>query len=217
MSIDAVLDKVLAMEKLDIPKRETDDRVKDIFGQLLEDHGQTWRVKCSHRRNPGASDPAIRETEAALGFALPQELCSFLRIANGAELFIVHRLGLESVLPGTLHVRYRVFGTDELVARNKHLLECFRSALGNDPGFRDVKRLNYVAFCDVTEGNHLAILLEGHGAGRVFHLDRELCARPYKERDADMYYTLAESLEGWFTLLRDTGGWAGRGMMIGGF
>lgn len=217
MSIDAAFNEILAIDRLDIPKYETDDRVKEIFGDLLEDHGERWRVKSSHQANPGAGEAAIEQAEAALGFELPHQLRSFVRIANGAELFIVHRLGLESIFPGTFHVRYRLLGTDALVTTNRSLLQRFRSALGNDPDFKAFRQLNYIAFCDVSEGNYLAILLEGQGAGKVFHLDRELCARPYSELDADIYETLANSLEEWLALLRDTGGWAGRGMIVGGF
>jgi hypothetical protein len=234
MAIPGLLDQILSIDKLLIPKvgkvamlelpagfpNPIDVRpvnVFNAFGDLVEDHGDIWRVKCCHRCNPGASVAAITEAEDALDVILPEELRSFLRFSNGAELFVVPRLGLEAELPGTFHVRYKLLSTNEIVTTNRDLLELFRSVFGNDPGFRNTEPLNYLAFCDVTDGNYLALLLEGDSAGRVFHLDRELCGRPYTEQDSDMYYTLAESLEGWLAVLRDTEGWAGRGMMIGGF
>jgi hypothetical protein len=233
MSVESVLHEILSVNRLMIPKPGKMDvlrlpsgfpqpldvdpaTVHRVFGNLVEDRGEKWYVKCIHRCQPAAGETAICDTVQRLGVPLPEELDCFLRVANGAELFVAARAGLED-FPGTFHVRYKLFGTDELVRKNRELLQFFRAALGKDPAFQHVKRLNYLAFCDVTEGNYLAILLEGDGAGKVFHLDRELCARPYRERDADIYYTLADSLEGWLILLRDTGGWAGRGTMIGGF
>jgi hypothetical protein len=74
------------------------------------------------------------------------------------------------------------------------------------PDFRDFHTLNYVAFCDAHDGNYLAILREGPEQGKVFFLDHEYLFRPYSERDADLYYTVAESLEAWLELVVKTKG-----------
>lgn len=208
MSIHAVLRDVLAMEKLSFPKGPDLEQLKQTFGNLLEDHGETWRVKCSHRCSPPVSEAAVRQAEEKLGFALPAQLHTFLRATNGAELF---------VFPGfdTPFVLYKILGTEELIAQQRKALEVFHYVLGTDTEFKDVQLLNYVAFCDVNDGNYLGIVLEGPERGKVFFLDREGCFRPYSERDAEMYYTLADSLENWLVLVRDTGGCDGQDMIRG--
>ena len=88
--------------------------------------------------------------------------------------------------------------------------------LGDDVDFRNVQRLNYLAICDATDNNYQAILLEGLERGTVFFLNHEYFGRPYTERDSDLYYTLASSVEAWFELIVESGGWGGRGEMTGG-
>jgi hypothetical protein len=116
--------------------------------------------------------------------------------------------------PDTEHIRYRLLGTWELVELNYRLRNDFRSTLGNGPEDKKTPELNYVAFCDVTDGHFLAILLHGRSKGRVFFLDRESA---YDKESSDLYYTLADSLEAWIRLIVATGGWGGRGESFGGF
>jgi len=206
MSIDTALCDLLAVETYSFPKSADPQEEKAAFGDLLEDKGATWRLKCSHRLNPPASECAIQHAEHELGFVLPGELHTLLRATNGADLFVSPSIGFDTPLAA-----HKVLNTDELIARNKYALDCFRYSFATDPDYKEVRRLNYVVFCDVNNGNYAAIVLEGSAKDRVFFLDREGCFRPYSPRDADMYYTLADSLEGWLALLRDTEGCAGTG------
>jgi hypothetical protein len=200
MSIDNVLREILAVQQFAFPKDPDPEQDKVTFGDLLENDGPMWKVKCSHRCNPPASETKIRDAEQQLGFVLPAELDTFLRAADGAELFVVPRLEFDTPFVG-----YRMLGTEDLVALHNQALDSFRYVFSTDPYYQH-RRVNYIAFCDVNDGNYLAILLEGPGKDKVFFLDREGCFRPYTERNVVMYYTVADSLEEWFALLRDTGG-----------
>ncbi len=112
-------------------------------------------------------------------------------------------------------MRYRLFSCSELLRINRLLLEIFLGAYSDDPEFNNVRALNYMAFCDAADDNYQAIVIDGQHPSRVFLLFNEFQCRPYSERDRDFCYTISESLESWFQLILDTGGWGGRGMLHG--
>jgi hypothetical protein len=214
MAIEAALQGVADCKFLAIPKSEFRPAVvKQSFGESIIQSNLHWIVKCAHLLNPPASTSDIQEAEGRLSVSLPDELRELLRFANGAKLFVAPRSGDWA---GTEHVRYDIFGTERLAAINDQLFDGFRSCLRDDPDFKDINRLNYLAFCDVDDGNFLALLLEGPARSKVFFLDREYLGRPYGDAASDAYYTVSDSLESWLKLLADTAGWAGRGAMHGG-
>jgi hypothetical protein len=180
-----------------------------MYGEdAVQEDEETWRIPCRHRVFPGASEEALAQAEQAMGFPLPEALKELLQITNGLELYVSPAAGYYSP---TFHIEYRIFSTTELVTINQNLLKDFRAMLGDDPDFRDVHALNYVAFCDAHDGNYLAILLEGPERSKVFFLDHEYLFRPYSEQDADLYYTVAPSLDAWLELVAKTEGWGGFG------
>lgn len=215
MSIQRLLTDIFAMENLSFPKgNEWDqEQQRQIFGDALDDRGDTLSVKCSHRCNSPATELAIQQAERDLGSSLPVQLQEFFLATNGAHLFVVPR----SELFDTPLVLYRILTTEEVVSHHNNIFSTFRGALGFDPEFRDARKLNYLPFCDVNDGNYLAFHLGGPHQGKIFFLDSGLCYRPYDQRDSDMYYTLANSLEDWLQKVRDTGGLGGQSMTQGFF
>jgi hypothetical protein len=192
---------------------DRDDLLKS-FGQIAGETEEEWLIPCWHILNPPATRVEIEMAQEQLGYKLPDELHQFLQIANGARLYCLTPLWLLDTFPNAQYQRYHIFSTLEVVTINQNLLKDFRAMLGNDPDFRDLHTLNYVAFCDAHDGNYLAILREGPEQGKVFFLDHEYLFRPYSERDADLYYTIAESLEAWLELVVKTKGWGGFGRRV---
>ena len=212
MSIEKRLYEMLQQNALGVPKdKYSRERITRVVGEILSETANTWFVPCTHSPSPQATTEQIHSVEQALGFVLPQDLHHLWLQMDGGKFYIVPRMWLRDTFPEARHVRYHIFSTLELVTINQNLLKDFRAMLGNDPDFRDLHTLNYVAFCDAHDGNYLAILREGPEQGKVFFLDHEYLFRPYSERDADLYYTVAESLKAWLELVAKTKGWGGFG------
>jgi hypothetical protein len=95
------------------------------------------------------------------------------------------------------------------------MLQTFLEAYADDHEFEDVRSLNYMAFCDATNDNYQAVVIDGQHGNRVFLLFYEFQCRPYSELDSDFYYTISESIESWLGLILITGGWGGRGDLSG--
>jgi len=105
---------------------------------------------------------------------------------------------------------YWLFGTQELVDRNRWMLDqfldCRELMFGDDPEFCDVFRLNYLAFCDVRDWNYNAFLVDPPQPEIIFFLHHGYFYRPYSDLDADLYFTVAHSFEEWLQQLIDGGG-----------
>jgi hypothetical protein len=213
--INTYLKAILEQQVLVCPKRmHTREGLIFTFGDVLIETEDAWLVPCTHTTYAPALPEDIRAIEQSLGFALPESLHHFLQLTNGAQLYVAPLAWKPSWSTKGDYIHYHIFSTLELVTINQNLLKDFRAMLGNDPDFRDLHTLNYVAFCDAHDGNYLAILREGPEQGKVFFLDHEYLFRPYSERDADLYYTVAESLEAWLELVVKTKGWGGFGRRV---
>lgn len=210
MSVESEFADVAKLRQLLIPKRDLSaDRIHRLFSSARETNGG-WLVSCAHELNAPATNDEIIQAENNLGFALPSQYSQLLKISNGAKLFVVPKR-----TRGDKHVRYHLFNTTELVEVYHLCDRVFRGNLGSDPEFANVTNLNYLPFCDVSDDNYLAILLDGTELGMVFFLSYELLCRPYQSSESDYYLTVAESFEEWLALLRRTEGWAGRGELPG--
>jgi hypothetical protein len=181
------------------------------FGNAIVEGEDAWLIPCKHTLFPPALREQIIAVEESLGSELPRDYVNFLRITNGAELYVASLAWKPSWSSQENYVEYLIYSTEQLVALNRNLLQDFRAMLGNDPDFRSVQKLNYIAFCDAHDGNYLAILLEGARRGNIFFLDKEYMFRPYSEIDANLYYTIAQSFEGWLKLVAETKGTGGPG------
>lgn len=208
-----IIQRISKTTELAIPKRQYDrTRVVSAFGDTVGESDHSWIVQCSHSLNAPADDEQIAEAQRQLGFSIPEEYKRFLRISNGAKLFVVARNRPQG---GEPHVRYHLLSCDELVETNLFLRRTFLDAYSDDPEYKGVRNVNYMAFGDATNDNYQAIVVDGPYMGQVFLLFYELQCRPYSEIDSDFYYTIADSLESWFDLIAQTGGWEGRGVQSG--
>lgn len=186
--------------------------MSEVFEGAQQKTDDGWLIPCFHYRQPPATSEQIRAAEEQLGTALPAELAEFLRLHDGAWLFAYHRPGVERRWPERPVIRYRLFGTSDLVRKNTELLTNFRECVGDEPEYRDHQRLNYVPFGDALNGDYYAIGLEGERTDRVFLVHHEMYYAPYVGDETEfLYYPIANSLTSWFQLILDTDGWGGRG------
>src|SRR5262249_16373866 len=88
--MNALISQITNMTTLAIPKSEHDRRrVASAFGGVSGESKESWMVPCSHALNTPADDQQIAEVERELGYPIPDGYKRFLRITNGAKLFIV--------------------------------------------------------------------------------------------------------------------------------
>lgn len=170
---------------------------------------ENWLIPCTHIFHKPATEAQIVAIASELGRELPVELNDFLRLTNGAELFRLHyRPGKSSYWVA----RYKILNCSELVQVDQEILETFRSYAEFDEKCRDLERLNYLAFCDVGDGNYLAISLEGTNTGHVFFLDHGYGFYPYMDESTrDAYAYVADSLGQWLERLVQSEGQDGMG------
>jgi hypothetical protein len=212
--MNSLIDRIAQIATLAIPKSLHDrNRVISAFGGICGESEQSWFVSCSHLLNTPANARQITETEKQLGYSIPEEYKQFLTVSNGAKLFITPRNRSQG---GPPHVRYHLFSCDELVRVNQVLLQTFLAAYASDDEFKEVRSLNYMAYCDAADDNYQAMVIEGVHRNRIFLLFYEFQCRPYSELDSEFYYTISESLGSWFELLLRSAGWEGRGEQTGG-
>jgi hypothetical protein len=217
VSIESVLNEILAIYALNVPKKDVDpETIRRVFADEFGETAVAWLLRCYHEKNAPVSDEKIRGVEKALNIEVPHGYQEFLRMCDGAKLFIVSRKGKHELFPDSRHIRYHLFGVRELVEMNRKLFDEFRTFLGTDPAYKDMLKSNYLAFCDVADGNFLSILLEGKDQGKVFLMNHEYYYCPYSVEVSDLNYTLAPSFEDWLKLVVQTGGWGGRGHMMSG-
>jgi hypothetical protein len=215
--MNEVIEAILQLRVLEVPRDLfTRKDVKFVFGEQVEEGGRSWLIPCTHVTSEPADEQDIDYAEQELGFAVPDQYKRFLRITNGAKLFCAEQKWLLADFPGSMHIRYNLFGCRELVAMNQQLLKTFRASYKDDPEYSETNGLNYVAFCDAADGNYQAMLLDQQVSKEVFFLFHELLYRPYSTLDSEFCYSISPSLESWFRLLLETGGWAGRGLQFGG-
>jgi len=218
MSINQSLTTILNTDSLPVPRRIIDKAQLEAWaGPLLGETDSDWLVPVNHEVNPPASAAELSTTESALaetieGNPLPADYRTFLEVSNGANLFVVNAVWKQQA--GATHPRFQLFGTERLVAVNRELFTYFRDSLGDTPRFADTTYLNFVAIGEAHNYNHIAIVTAGDDVGKVFFLATEGMARPYADRYAEMYPTLAPSFAAWLELIATTSGWEGYGEEI---
>lgn len=167
-----------------------------------------WLIRCSHLIHDPIGEDEIRAVKQHI--ELPPQLETLLAETNGAELFRLHYKpdGFSSYWIA----RYRILSASELIRANQDILQAFRGYSQNDPPYRDMHKLNYVAFCDIGDANYLAISIEETDYGNVFFLDHDYGYYPLRaEGTIDAYTNVATSLEDWLRLLLHTRGSGGMG------
>jgi hypothetical protein len=212
MAIKANLDAIRATTRLLVPKHQySAEFLLNHF--TLEPSTATpfhWAVSCTHAFFPSASKTQIDALDRYFKYNLSKELQLLLSITNGAELFRVNYKG--QTLGGYWVARYKLLNSSELIAVNAQLLDTFQSYSESDLEFIPADGLNYIAFCDIGDGNFLAINIEEKANGHIFLLDHDYAYYPYGiEFTQDAYIHIADSLDDWLERLVDTGGWDGMG------
>ncbi|MGH2536414.1 MAG: SMI1/KNR4 family protein [Candidatus Promineifilaceae bacterium] len=171
-----------------------------------------WLVPCSHTFFPSATENELEALRAGLRQDIPFPLVELLQITNGAELFRIHYLTSKN---GYWIPRYEVLSCARLLKVNRELLEIFESYAEFDENYHEELeslKLDYLAFCDVGDGNHLALHLTPSPVQPVFYLDHDYGAYPYSDRSArEGYPLIANSLPEWLELLIRTDGRDGLG------
>lgn len=210
MSLQANLERICRTEYLSVSKERYRERNSlHWFLDVLAETSEYWLIPCTHLLNAPATDAQIATLAFTLGQDLPVQLRDFLKLADGAALF---RLHYRSGQFDYWITRYKVLGCSELLQVNREILEIFHSYAEFDDTYRDVEKLNYLAFCDIGDGNYLAIILEGANTGHVFFLDHEYGFYPFApELARNAYVHVADSLDEWLGQLARTGGEDGTG------
>jgi hypothetical protein len=133
----------------------------------------------------------------------------FLFIVNGADLFRIHYSS--KVLGDYWIPKYKILSASELPTVNLQLLDTFQSYIEDDDDYPNDASLDYIAFCDVGDGNYLALLTEGDNEGFIFFLDHDYAYYPYRDIEEEgAYIRLADSLNHWLDLLIQSKGRDGR-------
>lgn len=214
MSMVANLEKIRSVNHYAVPKQRYKPSVLSewFIGTVLEtpDH---WLIPCSHIFNPPTTDTELANLASKLRQDLPAQLRDLLRATNGAQLFRIRYRGVDF---GPYWIaRFTVYNCLELLQVNQMILDTFLSYAEYDPKYKHVKKLNYLAFCDVHDGNHLAINLEGPNSGIVFFLDHDYGFYPFGvESTREAYIHVADSISAWLEQLITTSGEGGVGGKI---
>jgi hypothetical protein len=210
MDIEANLTKVYEMKHFSVPKARY-KRLPQSFVDSALERADHWLIPCSHTRHDHASERQIGLLVSGLGQAIPAQLTGLLEATNGASLFNLHYrpTGFDDYWIA----RYRILNCSQLVAVNQELRDIFLSYAEHDDEYCETGHLNYVAFCDVGDGNYLAVSLEEPDIGSVFFLDHEYGFYPFSSKLAKegAYTHVASSLDQWLVQLARTGGWNGLG------
>jgi hypothetical protein len=168
---------------------------------------QFWQCPCTHKVRRPATDSQIESVGKRLGFEIPEAIRNLLKTTDGADLFTIsHR---HAGFPEEEHTRYHLLSHAELKKVNVEMHKVYKLYLemGTEPD--EYQPINYLAFCDVWDGNYLAMTLQG---GSIFFLDHEYGCYPYGiEFTREAYLPVADSLGNWLAKLIDTNGGDGMG------
>lgn len=207
MNFNKRLQQIESIEYLRLPNGF---KPPDIVPQEEVEIGETYHLLCSHTFYPPASADNVASIERQLSRTLPQQLVELLSVSNGADLFRIHHAPKrfdDYWIP-----KYKILGTSELTSVNLQLLDTFHSYIEDDENYSKDVRLDYIAFCDVGDGNFLALLTEGEKNGLVFYLDHDYAYYPYRDIESEGAYShIAGSLEEWIDLLIQSSGRDGMG------
>lgn len=167
-------------------------------------------VPCRHLLFQGASAEQLATLEANLPLKLPDELVLLLSASNGAHLFEIEYDGGpigRYTLP-----RYKILATEEILDTYRGLRKTYTSYLDDfDEGEGAFYILDYLPFCDVGDGDFLALVVQGDRKGSVFLLDHDYGYFPYHMVSDPSYQSVANSIEEWLSMLYTTLGRSGAG------
>jgi SMI1/KNR4 family protein SUKH-1 len=210
MSVEHALHQLLQLRTLGVPKQVMSyHQVVEHFGPVSGETAELWFIPCRHEPHPPASPQQLLAAEQALERPLPQALRSLLTTANGGKFCILPSPDLQPEF--SEQTRYPIFSTDELISINRWRYDQFRLHFVADPDLRHLQHLNYIAFGDAHNGDHLVLIDQGPLHGRVFVLDYEALSRPYRDQDAEFYHPIADTLESWLEQIVQTHAWNGFG------
>jgi hypothetical protein len=210
MSTEVNLHRILEMRYFSVPK-EHYQRLSQALVSGAFERADHWQIPCSHTRHNPATKAELETLNSQIPQVVPALLQRLLALTNGADLFRLHYqpTGFDDYwIP-----RYRVFSSAKLVEVYQELLDVFLSYAEFDEKHRETQQLNYLAFCDVGDGNYLAVNLEESKIGSVFFLDHDYGFYPYSSELAtySAYTHIAGSIDEWLVQLARTGGWDGLG------
>lgn len=211
MSIRVNLERILAIHHLAVSKRQhSKEKLSEWFVGDVGESCEYWLIPCSHVVHAPALGDQLVTLASSLGYDIPAQLQHLLGSTDGAELFKLHHRGGE--LGDYWIPRYRILSCTEISKINQELFDIFLSYTEDDQRFQDVERLNYIAFCDVGDGDYLGVTLEGCDVGSIFFLDHDYAYFPFEDEfTKDAYVHVANTLDEWLAALARTSGFEGMG------
>lgn len=204
----ATIEKITAVSYFPVPKVRYPKGVPQSLREGAVETPIYWELPCSHILNSGAGQDEI--TSLRRTTAIPEQIATLLAICNGGDLFRLHYhpQGQQDSWLG----RYRLLTATDLRQVNQQMLKTFRSYAQNDLEVRHIRELNYLAFCDIGDGDFLAVTRAGADSTTVFYLDHEYGFYPFGGRGTGhAYEAVADSIDSWLDLLLQTRGAGGIG------
>jgi len=180
--------------------------------ELIASRGTLGKlVPCRHFLFQGASAEEVNDLEAELGTRLPKSLRSLLTVSNGAHLFCLEYEG--GPLGPYLLPKYRLLTIEEIAFTQRDLFSTYASYLSDDleQTLLKAQRLDYIAFCDLGDGDYLASRIGENEKEIVFLLDHDYGYFPYSNVRDPEYEIIADSLEEWLSILLNSFGRDGTG------
>ena len=168
-------------------------------------------IPCHHRLEPGASELELARLQAQWRRPLPADLLTLLAASNGAELFCLTYDG--GPLGAYAIARYQLLSVNEILSTSRRLLDTYSAYLVDDLESAVAKtlELDYAPFCNVGDGDFLAVKLAGSDAGAVFLLAHDYGYFPYRLVSDPPYEVVDRNLSDWLQRLLHTNGRDGTG------
>jgi|CXWK01.1.fsa_nt_gi hypothetical protein len=168
-------------------------------------------IPCHHRLESGASELELARLQVQWRRPLPADLLALLAASNGAELFCVTYDG--GPLGAYVIARYHLLTVNEILSTSRRLLDTYTAYVVDDLESAEAKtlELDYAPFCNVGDGDFLAVKLAGSDTGAVFLLDHEYGYFPYRLVSDPPYEVIDRNLSDWLRRLLHTNGHGGTG------
>ncbi len=109
--------------------------------------------------------------------------------------------------------RYQLLTVNAILSTSRRLLDTYTSYVVDDTASAEAKtlELDYAPFCNVGDGDFLAVKLVGNDTGAVFLLDHEYGYFPYRLVSDPPYEVIDRNLSDWLQRLLHTHGRDGTG------
>ena len=185
---------------------------KYIKGPIIETDDR-FLIPCSHVFPSSATEYYISTLLQYLkGETLP-DLLELLQSSNGPNLFRIKYLG-RGYRKDFWRKRYNILSVQQLIKTNEEFFQLFISNSENDDEVADYKEsLNYLAFCDLANGDYLAVVTKGSERNTVFYLDHDYAYYPFgTSMTQKPYGKIANSISEWLDILINTNGEKGTGV-----